>query len=77
MHWFWMVLVCVRLVEAEEVLQVPRPIVGGEARKERGKMAQTPAGQHREEDREVREETRGGAKPKELPGSRRGRLLMG
>ena len=76
MHWFWMVLGLrspgIRMVEAQEVLQMPRSVIGGEARHEGGKMAQAPAGQHREEDREVREEARGGTKPKELPGSRWG-----
>ena len=62
----------VRLLEAQEVLQVPRPIKGRPPGKEGGKMAQAPTGQHREADREIREETRGGAKPKKLPGSRWG-----
>ena len=60
----------IRMVEAQEVLPMPRPGKGGETRPAGSEVAQAPARQHREADREVREETRGGAKLKELPGSR-------
>ena len=62
----------VRLVEAQEILPVPGSVDRGETRNQGSKMAQAPTRQPRKEDREVREETRGGAQPKELPGSRWG-----
>ena len=50
----------------------PRPVQGRAPGKEGSKVAQTPTGQHREADQKIREEARGGAQPKKLPGSRWG-----
>ena len=76
MHWFWMVLVCVLLLFAywklRRFCQCPGPSKEERRAKREAKWHKHQLDNIERQIEKIREEARGGAQPKKLPGSRWG-----